>query len=119
MREVDLERLEKTRDGEKALKSFERKAKLREERDAAKGQRRSGATSGRGKSKTSTAKYDPEDHRSSSKPDARHGGRKKKKKSDVNSNPKFGARGQATRRLGKQRPVSKTERPGGGVRKIK
>ena len=119
MREVDLERLQKTRDGEKALKNFERKAKLREEQDAAKGGRRNTKSVQGGKSKASGKKYDPEDHRSSSKPDARHGGRKKKKKSDANANPKFGARGQVTRRLGKQRPVSKNERPGGGVRKVK
>ena len=119
MREVDLERLQKTRDGEKALKNFERKAKLREEQNAAKGGRRNTKGSRGDKSKASGKKYDPEDHRSSSKPDARHGGRKKKKKSDANANPKFGARGQVTRRLGKQRPVSKNERPGGGVRKVK
>ena len=120
MREVDLERLQKTRDGEKALKSFERKAKLREEQDAAKGRRRTSNGSKGGKSKPSGKKYNPEEHRSSSKPDARQGGGKRnKKKSEANANPKFGARGQVTRRLGKQRPVSKNERPGGGVRKVK
>ena len=56
---------------------------------------------------------------SSAKPDSGQGGRKKKKKSELNPNPKFGARGQVTRRLGKQRPVAKNERPGGGVRKVK
>ena len=121
MREVDLERLQKTRDGEKALKNFERKAKARDEenRNKAQGRQKTRAVSGgRGKSKEASGKYVPEDHKSSTKTESRQGGRKKKK-TEANPNPKFGARGQVTRRLGKQRPVSKGERPGGRVRKIK
>ena len=104
IRPVDLERISKARAGKKALAQL----KLREN------SRRSGP--------------DSRERGSGSSEKARHGnatdrqggsGTRKRNKKHGSTELKFGARGNAARRTKKQRPINKSDKPGGGVRRLK
>jgi superfamily II DNA/RNA helicase len=99
LRPIDLERIARTRAGNKALNQLKLK----------QGDRRNARGSGRGGSD------ETEDSRH---PSSRSGSGGSRKKDPASREVKFGARGKAARRTRKQRPIGKNEKPGGGVRRI-
>ena len=108
MRPVDLERMARSRDGVKALRQFEFKKPRKGSGRGGGSQRRSDARDesgdpARGKERSPSGK-------------AVH---KKSGKGKKQNDPKFGARGKATRRLSKRRAIKKGQSPGSGVRRAK
>ena len=101
MRPVDLERLARARDGAKALRQAERR------------QSRSSTGSGRSSSGTRKARVENTGGSTDSRKEKRGTTRDAKHKSE----PKFGARGNATRRLPKRRAIKKGQKPGSGIRR--
>lgn len=104
MRPVDLDRLARTRDGAKALRQAERKQSRATPR-ARQGDTR-GASRDGGSEVASGARNGPTKARGRSR-----------KSTGSKSEPKFGARGKATRRLSKRRAVKKGQKPGSGIRR--
>ena len=105
MRPVDLERMSRNRDGTKALRQLDLKNPRRNK------------ASGKGKPRrepsADTVRPEGDDRGRSAT-----GGKDRRKKSSGSkkNDPKFGARGKATRRLSKRRAIKKGQSPGSGVR---
>ena len=110
MRPVDLERMARARDGVKAL----RKLELRKSH--------TGKPAGKSRSprqKSGSAAPALGNERAQAAKEALTGRKKKSSKKKKKDDPKFGARGNATRRLSKQRPIKRGQSPGSGVRPSK
>ena len=112
MRPVDLERIARARDGAKALRKLELR-KSHTGKQAAK------SRSPHQKSSSAAPASTPGDDRAQAAKAALDGRKKKSSKKKKKDDPKFGARGNATRRLSKQRPIKRGQSPGSGVRPSK
>ena len=111
MRPVDLERIARARDGVKALRQFELK-KTQLGKGKGKGRGKGSGNPSHSHDETAERGYEHERHQS-----GKAGKKMKSAKGKKKDDPKFGARGNATRRLSKRRAIKKGQSPGSGVRR--